>query len=335
MTSRPPRLEALGLRYGPEGLFILDQTRLPDEELWCPAADPALMVRHISTLRVRGAPMIGVCAALSLACAWRNGMRGAAFEDAATALRTARPTAVNLMHAVDTMLTAAQQGEDVPTVAEALFREDVDLCDRIAASGAPLIGAGERVLTLCNTGGLATAGIGTAAGVIRRAHADRGVSVLALETRPLLQGARLTAWEFLRAGIPVTLLTDGMAGWAMATGRVDRVLVGADRIARNGDFANKIGTLQLGILARHHGLPFHVVAPWTTLDPAAASASDIPIELRAPDEVRGARGHIRWAPADVPALNPAFDITPASLITSLVTDRGVFTQADLRRGVLG
>lgn len=329
-----PTLRSLGLRYGPDGLFVLDQTRLPDEEAWLPAAAPDRMCAHIRALRVRGAPMIGVCAALSLACAWRAGVRGAAFEADAAALRAARPTAVNLMYAVDRLVGVARAGGDVPQAAEAIFAEDVALCERIADHGAPLVGAGERILTICNTGGVATAGIGTAAGVIRRAHARGGVSVLALETRPLLQGGRLTTWEFLRVGVPVTLLTDGMAGWAMATGRVDRVLVGADRIARNGDFANKIGTFQLAVLARHHGLPFHVVAPCTTLDPDAATGADIPIELRAPAEVRGALGRVRWAPEAVPVLNPAFDVTPAQLVTSLITDRGVFDRAALATGAL-
>ena len=333
MTS-PPLLRSLGLRYGPSGLEILDQTLLPDEESWLDAADPDVMGGHIRALRVRGAPMIGVCAALSLACAWRTGLRGASFHAAATQLRSARPTAVNLMHAVDRMLLTEQRGGDVAAVAEAIFREDVDLCSRIARHGAALISPGERILTICNTGGLATAGVGTAAGVIRTAHDSGGVSVLALETRPLLQGGRLTTWEFQRVGVPVTLLTDGMAGWAMSTGRVDRVLVGADRIATNGDFANKIGTLQLAILAHHHDLPFHVVAPWTTVDPAATSGADIPIELRDPAEVRGVAGRVRWAPADVPALSPAFDITPFGLVTSLITDRGVFRRGDLADGAL-
>jgi methylthioribose-1-phosphate isomerase len=330
-----PHLDSLGLHYGPDGLRILDQTRLPDEERWLDAAQPAHMVEHISLLRVRGAPMIGVCAALSLACAWRAGLRGDAFARAATDLRAARPTAVNLAHAVDRVLAAARTHADVPATAEDIFQEDVALCDRMADHGAPLVSPGERVLTICNTGGLATAGVGTASGVIRRAHARGGITVLALETRPLLQGGRLTTWELMRVGVPVTLLTDGMAGWAMATGRVDRVLVGADRIARNGDFANKIGTLQLAVLARHHGLPFHVVAPWTTLDPAAATGADIPIEMREPREVRGAVGRVRWAPADVPTLNPAFDVTPGTLLTSLVTDRGVFDRASLAAGALG
>jgi methylthioribose-1-phosphate isomerase len=330
-----PVLTSLGLRYGPDGLRILDQTRLPDEERWLDGAEPAEMCGHIRALRVRGAPMIGVCAALSLACAWRAGVRGAAFEADARALRASRPTAVNLMHAVDRVLGAARAGGDVPAAAESVFTEDVALCDRIADQGAPLIAPGERILTICNTGGVATAGVGTAAGVIRRAHARGGVSVLALETRPLLQGGRLTAWELLRVGVPVQLLTDGMAGWAMATGRVDRVLVGADRIARNGDFANKIGTLQLAVLAAHHGIPFHPVAPWTTVDPTAASGADIPIELRDPAEVRGVVGRLRWAPAAVPALNPAFDVTPADLVTSLITDRGVYDRAALAAGALG
>ena len=330
----PPVLRSLGLRYGANGLQILDQTVLPDEERWLEASAPEEMAAHIHALRVRGAPMIGVCAALSLACAWRDGLRGAAFTAEAERLRATRPTAVNLMHAVERVLAAARHDGDVPGTAEGIFQEDVALCDRIAMHGAALISPGERILTICNTGGIATAGVGTAAGVMRRAHAEGGVSVLALETRPLLQGGRLTTWELQRAGVPVTLLTDGMAGWAMATGRVDRILVGADRIATNGDFANKIGTLQLAILASHYRLPFHVVAPWTTVDPRTSRGEDIPIELRDPAEVRGALGRVRWAPARVPALNPAFDVTPVSLVTSFVTDRGVFDRDAIAEGAL-
>jgi methylthioribose-1-phosphate isomerase len=283
---------------------------------------------------VRGAPMIGVCAALSLACSWRSGAGPEALAASARALRAARPTAVNLMAAVDRLLPVIGAGGDVAAEAEAIFTEDVALCDRMAAHGAALMAPGEAVLTICNTGGLATAGVGTAAGVVRRAHARGGVRVFALETRPLLQGGRLTAWELLALGIPVTLLPDSAAGILLASGRIDRVLVGADRIATNGDFANKIGTYPLAVLARHHGVPFHAVAPWTTIDPDCPSGAHIPIEERAPDEVRGAVGRVRWAPAEVPVYNPAFDVTPVDLVSSIITDRGVFSARDIAAGAL-
>jgi methylthioribose-1-phosphate isomerase len=327
-------ISSLGLVYDHRGLRVLDQRHLPGEEVWREASDPTQMAHHIATLTVRGAPMIGVCAALSLACAWGEGIRGPALRALAMTLRAARPTAVNLAAAVDRLLPIIDADGPVGTEAESIFHEDVALCEHMAEFGAPLIGVGERVLTICNTGGLATVGIGTAAGVLRRAHElGRGLHVIALETRPLLQGARLTAWECLRLGVPVRLATDGMAGTLMASGQVDRVMVGADRVAANGDFANKIGTLSVAVLAKHYRLPFHVVAPWTTVDLACARGDDIPIEERPADEVRGALGR-RWAPADVPVINPAFDVTPADLVTSLVTDRGVFDRDALMAGEL-
>jgi methylthioribose-1-phosphate isomerase len=195
------------------------------------------------------------------------------------------------------------------------------------------------VLTHCNTGGLATAGVGTALGVVRRAWEDgKRLHVYVDETRPLLQGARLTAWELRRLGIPYTLQTDGMAAVLLRAGKVQRVLVGADRVARNGDFANKVGTYGLAVLCHHHGVPFHPVAPWSTVDLSVADGGQIPIEDRAPEEVRGASGAfgtVSWAPEDAPVFNPSFDVTPASLVTSLVLDRGVFSREALAAGALG
>lgn len=210
-----------------------------------------------------------------------------------------------------------------------IFDEDVALGDAMARHGATLLNDGDGVLTHCNTGGLATVGVGTALGVVLRAW-ERGMKlhVFVDETRPLLQGGRLTAWELARAGVPHTLITDSMAAVVMRAGRVQRVLVGADRIARNGDFANKIGTYGVAVLAKHHGVPFHPVAPFTTVDLACPHGGAIPIEERDEDEVRGARGSFgatRWAPRESPVFNPAFDVTPAALVSSLVLDRGVFT----------
>lgn len=334
-------IESLGLRYDGRRLWVLDQTQLPDREVWLEGGDPDAMLGHLQRLSVRGAPLIGVAAALSLACFAERGAAEREVRAAAERLRAARPTAVNLMAAVDRMLDAAAPHYDADRMVaegEAVFDEDVALCEAIAARGAALIADGDAILTHCNTGGLATAGIGTALGVVRRA-AERGarVHVYVDETRPLLQGARLTVWELARAGIPHTLITDGMAAILMAAGRVQRVLVGADRIARNGDVANKVGTYALAVAAHHHGVPFHPVAPWTTVDLDCPDGSRIPIEQRPPAEVRGARGSfgaVRWTLEDVPIFNPAFDVTPVALVSALVLDRGVLTREALLDGGL-
>lgn len=307
---------------------MLDQRVLPGEERWLPGEDPDEMIKAIRSLAVRGAPMIGVCAALSLACLASRGASEATLHAAARRLRQARPTAVNLAWAVDRLLRLPI-GAWIEQ-AEGLTAEDIGLCEGMARHGAALISPGERLLTHCNTGGLATAGIGTALGVIRRAHEHgKGISVWVDETRPLLQGGRLTAWELGRLGVPYRLIVDGAAAMLMAQGRVDRVLVGADRIAANGDSANKIGTFGLAVLARHHGIPFHVVAPRSTVDRACPDGAAIPIEERAAEEVRGS-----WAPPDAPVYNPAFDVTPAALITSWILDDGVLTGPDVAAGAL-
>jgi len=317
-------MDSMALRHDGRTLWILDQTLLPDREVWCDAGDPAVMIGHIQRLAVRGAPLIGVAAALSLACMAEAGAAPAALARAAAALRAARPTAVNLMWAMDRMAAVLEAGPArLGAEAEAIFTEDVALCEAMARHGLTLFGPGEAVLTHCNSGGLATAGIGTALGVIRRGF-EAGLvrHVFVDETRPLLQGARLTAWELARLDIPHTLITDSMAAILMRDGRVQRVLVGADRVARNGDFANKVGTYGLAVQARHHGVPFHPVAPWSTVDLQCSDGQAIPIEQRDPAEVRGF-GACRWAAPATPAFNPAFDVTPVQLITSLVLDRGV------------
>ena len=317
--------ESLGLRFDGKALWVLDQTGLPHETAWVDGSDPSDMIPLIARLAVRGAPLLGVAAAASLACLAERGAAPSAYEAARLALRAARPTAVNLMWALDRMKDAA----DPIAEAEAIFDEDVALCERMADHGAALLGAGESVLTHCNTGGLATAGIGTALGVIRRGFEQGKVAhVFVGETRPLLQGARLTAWELKKLGIPCTLITDSMAAILLRDGRAQRVLVGADRVAANGDFANKVGTYGLAVQAAHHGVPFHPVAPYSTVDLACARGEAIPIEQREPGEVR--RG---WSP-EVPAFNPAFDVTPVSLVTSLITDKGVLDRAALEAGAL-
>jgi methylthioribose-1-phosphate isomerase len=331
-------MDSLALRHDGRHLEILDQTLLPDREVWLEGDDPQLMIQHIQRLAVRGAPLIGVAAALSLAGYARTGAAGMELRAAAQALRRARPTAVNLMWAMDRMLAVLDRGgasADLIAEAEAIFAEDVALCEGMAAHGTPLFSAGESVLTHCNSGGLATVGVGTALGVIIRGFEQGKVAhVYVDETRPLLQGARLTAWELGRRAIPHTLITDSMAAILLRDGRVQRILVGADRVAANGDFANKVGTYGLAVQAAYHQVPFHPVAPWSTVDLACADGAGIPIELRDPAEVRGQGGR-RWAPEASPVFNPSFDVTPAALVTSLVLDRAVLSRAELAVGALG
>jgi len=334
--------QCLALRLVDDRLELLDQSRLPHDEHWFAVPDVDTLIEAIHALRTRGAPMIAISAALLIAVRVENGDDQATIAADIERLREARPTAVNLMHAMDSLRAALGAGDwqaAVIDAAEALFDSDRALCEAMADAGAALIAPGERVLTHCNTGGLATAGIGTALGVLRRAHEQgKGVSVWVDETRPLLQGARLTAWELGALGVPYRLITDSMAASLMAAGEVDRIVVGADRIAANGDFANKIGTYSLAVLAHFHDVPFHVVAPHTTIDTACENGTQIPIEQRAAAEVRGvsgAAGELCWAPADAPVTNPAFDVTPAALVTSWVVDTGVFDAGDVAAGALG
>ena len=328
------------VRFAPESaaLTIIDQTRLPGTLVELSLTDLAAMVEAIQSLRVRGAPAIGVAGAIGLAVLAEGAASAnpatfdAVITDAAAALRSARPTAVNLAWAVDRVLAAGVVGGASPAVRAGMMRaeattildEDVAMCASIGAHGATLLRSGMTVLTHCNAGSLATAGIGTALAPVYTLHA-RGdsIRVFADETRPLLQGARLTAWELDRAGVPVTLLTDGMAASVMRSGVIDAVLVGADRIAANGDVANKIGTYGVAVLAHHHGIPFYVLAPTSTLDPQTPHGDAMHIEMRHADEVRS-HGGVQTAPAGVAVHNPAFDVTPAALVTAIVTDRGVF-----------
>jgi methylthioribose-1-phosphate isomerase len=313
-------LAAMSIRYDNEVLEVLDQTQLPHEEIWIRIHHPNDMIAVIQRLAVRGAPLIGVAAALSLA---RYAEWGAADPDImlmAKKLREARPTAVNLMHAMDHVILnhkpARLNIKDIVRRAEEIFERDVQLCDQLALRGEALIENWDGILTICNTGGLATAGVGTAFGVVRKAFENgKQIQVYACETRPLLQGARLTMWELKKLGIPATLITDSMAGALMAQGRVQKVFVGADRIAANGDFANKVGTYSLAVLAKHHEIPFYVVAPSTTMDPQCATGADIEIEKRADSEV------LRdWSPEGIEVWNPAFDVTPRQLIDGIILE---------------
>ncbi len=303
---------------------LLDQRLLPGEETWVALTTADEVAEAIRTLAVRGAPAIGVAAAYGLAVEARRGATPDRLREAAELLARARPTAVNLEWAVRRM--SRRIGEPAAAIlaeAHAIRDEDEASCRRIGALGAPLLPPEARVLTHCNAGALATAAYGTALGIVRAAReAGKLEHVYADETRPFFQGARLTAWELQRDGIPVTVLTDGMAGWLMARGEISCVVVGADRIAGNGDVANKIGTYGLAVLARHHAIPFYVAAPWSTFDPSLATGAGIPIEERDSDEVVRIFGRL-VAPEGVPARYPAFDVTPADLVTAIVCERGV------------
>ncbi|MFP8968272.1 S-methyl-5-thioribose-1-phosphate isomerase [Pokkaliibacter sp. CJK22405] len=333
-------LLATAIKYEQGRLWILDQHALPHEENWlaCDSVDD--MIAMIKALKIRGAPLIGVGAALLLAHLAEQGADREQLENSALALREARPTAVNLMHCMDRMLASLRQNDRVAFVrtAEALFEEDIALCDRIAANGAELFSANVRLLTHCNTGRLATAGKGTALGVVYALQeAGKTPFVWVDETRPLLQGGRLTTWELDKYGISHRLQCDNMAGILLRDGQVDAVVVGADRIARNGDFANKVGTYSLAVLARHHNVPFYVVAPYTTVDLDCADGSAIPIEQRAAEEVvgvSGSFGEARWAPNDVEVFNPAFDVTPAELVSGWIMDTGVYSASDIAADAL-
>lgn len=326
------------LRWRGDRLELIDQRLLPQAFEYVACTGAAETAAAISSMVVRGAPAIGCAAAFGVALeAMRlrdadGPTRSAALEIAFAALGASRPTAVNLFWALERMraVVAAVHDHDGPSVAAALtreaeriFAEDLEINRAMGRFGADLVADGARIMTHCNAGALATAGHGTALGVVRSARdAGKRVSVIANETRPFLQGARLTAWELVQERIPVTLVTDGMAGHLMVQGRIDMVIVGADRVAANGDVANKIGTYPLAVLADRHGIPFYVAAPLSTVDRSIRDGSGIPIEERDPSEVTGFRDE-RWAPDGVLVANPAFDVTPASLVTALITERGV------------
>ncbi len=327
------------LRWSGDALELLDQRALPDVERYLRLTHVEEVAEAIESLAIRGAPAIGCAAAFGLVCAANTakakdlvGLR-AALDTARDRLNRTRPTAVNLAWALSrmAMVWSPPRTYDGPSklrdalLAEAqdILREDVAACRAIGAAALPLVPDGARILTHCNAGALATAGYGTALGVVRAAHeAGRNVVVLADETRPFLQGARLTAWELARDEIPVTVVTDNMAGYLMREGDVDLVVVGADRIARNGDVANKIGTYAVAVLAREHGIPFCVAAPCSTVDLATASGESIPIEERGREEVATIGGQ-NILPAGVPVRHPAFDVTPAALVAAIVTEKGI------------
>ncbi len=315
-----------------EKVVILDQTRLPAAEYLLSIETEEQMAHAIRTLQVRGAPAIGIAAAYGAVLAARRygGNRDKVLE-ACDLFASTRPTAVNLFWALERVRAVVTAFEGRPRdlwralleEAEAIAAEQDQADRRMGEAGAALLPAGCRIITHCNAGGLATLSYGTALGVIKTAHAAGKIKqVWVDETRPLLQGARLTAWEMEREGIPFKVICDNMAGTVMARGEADAVITGADRIAANGDTANKIGTYPLAVLAAHHGIPFYVAAPLSTLDPAMASGELIPIEEREAEEIRYC-GERQLTPREAPVFNPAFDVTPAALIAAIVTEAGV------------
>ena len=323
------------IRWSGDRLQLLEQTLLPRQEVWLECPDPETVADAICRLAVRGAPAIGVTAAYGLVVGLRTAGEtplGERFDAVSELLGSTRPTAVNLHWALERgreLFSSLEDRSDSERIAamlewaHRLHREDIAANQRIGAFGAELFDAGSRVLTHCNAGALATAGYGTALGVITSvSNAGKLDMVWVDETRPLLQGARLTAWELKRQGIAFKLVTDSSAGALMTHGQVDRIVVGADRIAANGDAANKIGTYPLAVLAERHGVPFFVAAPLSTIDRATPTGADIPIEQRSPDEVTRVFG-TEIAPEAIEAANYAFDVTPNELITAIITDEGV------------
>lgn len=319
------------ISFADRTLVLIDQTKLPGELVTLKCTDIQQTHDAIQRLVVRGAPAIGIAAAYGV-CLASNGVTEPTkqtFHEAIDYLATSRPTAVNLFWALDRMRDVIDSTE-MPELEDRLLKEaiaiheeDRQMCHAIGRNGAELLGDSKNILTHCNAGGLATSTWGTALAPIYHLHqAGQELHVYADETRPLLQGARLTAWELSQAGVPVTVLTDSMSGSLMRTGNVDAVIVGADRIAANGDAANKIGTYPLAVLAHHHKIPFFVAAPSSTFDMALASGESIPIEQRARAEVASPQG-VMVVPDAASVINPAFDVTPAGLITAIITERGV------------
>jgi methylthioribose-1-phosphate isomerase len=298
------------IRWRGTRLELLDQRLLPDKKIYLVCRTAEQVAKAIRDMVVRGAPAIGVAAAFGV-------VLGRGTAKAYEVLRASRPTAINLFWALDRM----KKARDLEGEARAIYEEDLATNRALGERGAEVIPERARVMTHCNTGALATAGHGTALGVVRSAKGKK-VSVIACETRPYLQGARLTAWECMQEGIPCTLITDNMAGHLMSRGEVDVVIVGADRIAANGDVANKIGTYALAVMAKRHGIPFYVAAPLSSFDPKIPDGSHIPIEERPASEVLGYR-ELRWAPKGVRVRNPAFDVTPAELITGIICEKGI------------
>lgn len=324
-----------------DGVSLIDQRKLPLQEIYLDLKRCEQVARAIENMTVRGAPAIGVTAACGIALGIKNSKTKSKkqfekeFNKICDRFSRTRPTAVNLFWAIDGMKKTFEANSEKPLAnlkkaliheAKNVAKDDEEICRRLGSNGAKLISSGDTILTHCNAGALATAGYGTALGVIRAAiEQGKKIKVLADETRPLLQGARLTAWELSKDNIDVTLITDNMAGYLMSLGKINKVVVGADRIAANGDTANKIGTYSVAVLAKNHHIPFYVAAPVSTIDFSLTDGSQIPIEQRQNIEVEQVFGK-RIAPKGIKVLNPAFDVTPAKLISAIITEKGVIKQ---------
>ncbi len=324
-------MEVRAFYWKGDHLLLLDQRKLPEEEIWIELRNHIQVAEAIKSMAVRGAPAIGCVAAYGYLLGIRSGGDP---EEVRRTLEKTRPTAYNLFYALSRMERALKEGRDLEEEARSIEEEDYRANLRIGDFGNTLVPEEANVLTHCNTGALATAGWGTALGVIRSAHrSGKRVHVWVDETRPYLQGARLTSWELLKEGIPHTLITDSTAGFLMREGKVDLIVVGADRITARGDVANKIGTYTLSVLAKVHGVPFYVAAPSSTFDLSIRSGDEIPIEERDPEELKLCSG-IPIAPRKTPAYHLAFDVTPAENVTAIITERGIIkpvTEENVRR----
>ena len=337
---RSMALEA-DISYQNISIRLLDQTLLPATEKWIHIEDKTQMIEAIKALRVRGAPLIGVAASLMIGKLAASGIPPKELLIHAKNLFEARPTAVNLMICVDRMTKNIINGYSAKAIVDLaveIFNEDILLCEKISVNGATLIEDGDQILTHCNTGGLATAGTGTALGVIRKAFEQgKKIHVYIDETRPLLQGGRLTAWELKKLNIPCTLITDNMAAQLMSLKKITKAIVGSDRIATNGDFANKIGTYSVAVNCFYHNIPFYVAAPYTTVDIHCADGAQIPIEQRSSTEVTGVSGsfgEVTWAPEGISVYNPAFDVTPAKLVSNWILDKATYDKKNIESGIL-
>jgi methylthioribose-1-phosphate isomerase len=334
------QIQHMSLRYKKgKAPLILDQTKLPKEESWVECSSLETMEEAIKKLKVRGAPMIGLSANMFLSYWSSQNQNVDELYKASEVLKNSRPTAVNLIHYMNEFqknLKATKSTEWIEAWAEDKWDEDVLSSTRMSTFGMTVLKPGATVLTHCNTGGLAASGGGTALGVITKAHeVFQNIHVYVDETRPLLQGGRLTTWELSQKQVPYTLICDNMAASLMQQKKIDAIFVGADRIASNGDTANKIGTYSLAVNAKHHGVPFYIVAPSTTVDSALITGEEIPVEQRSAEEVQGfvhPENTISWAPEGCEVYNPAFDVTPQNLITGWITEAGVINHEDIAKG---
>lgn len=326
---------------------MLDQSLLPNEIKYIECIQYQAIAQGIKTLKIRGAPAIGIAAAMGIALAGKS-IKASNYDSFKKKMdpiyeifRKTRPTAVNLFWAIEKMKRLVDESGDLPVLqikkllvdaSQRILDDDIKINQTIGQFGNKVVQNQDTILTHCNAGSLATGGYGTALGVIRAAHAsNKNIRVLADETRPVLQGGRLTAWELMQDKIDVTLITDSMAGYMMKKGEINLCVVGADRIAKNGDTANKIGTYSVAVLAKHHGIPFYVAAPLSTIDFSIQTGAEIPIEQRNPSEVTSIFGKVQIAPKKVKVFNPAFDVTPAALITGIITEKGIYKPKDLKQ----